>query len=150
MVKLRAPRMTSEGHSSRKQLRSQALRSCLADWVIPTLSVPRQNIRWKNFPDPLTSQPCHLPTAAWIPNAALNPCPAGRQGQSLRAVVLNDAAVSPSCLYLDGNLGCFFNVSRGLYGSFPHLCAHFIPGPLPSSHTLFNNPCIPGHLPRTL
>lgn len=38
---------------------------------------PLRSIRWKNFPAPLTSQPCHLPAAAWIRNAALNPRGAG-------------------------------------------------------------------------
>lgn len=45
--------------------------------VLPTLA-PLRSIHWKNFPDLFTSQPYHLPTATWIQNAAVNPCPAGR------------------------------------------------------------------------
>lgn len=149
VAKIRAPRMTLGGPPDQKAAEKPGSQE-LSCWLGYTNSVPLQDIRWKNFPDPLTSQPCHLPTAAWIPNAALNPCPARRKGQSSRAVVLNDAAVSPPpCLYLNGNVGCFFDVLRGLHGSFPQRCAHFILGPHPA-HILLNNPFILGHLPRTL
>lgn len=107
VAKIRAPRMTLGGPPDQKAAEKPGSQE-LSCWLGYTNSVPLQDIRWKNFPDPLTSQPCHLPTAAWIPNAALNPCPARRKGQSARAVVLNDAAVSPPpCLYLNGNVGCF-------------------------------------------
>lgn len=53
-------------------------RSSLPDRVTPA-PAPLRSIRWKNFPALLTSQPCHLPAAAWIRNAALNPCGAGRR-----------------------------------------------------------------------
>lgn len=78
VIKLRAPGLTLGGQQDEK-----AEVGALADWVIPTL-VPLQGIHWKNFPAPVTSQPCHLPTAAWIPKAALNPCLAGRKGWSCR------------------------------------------------------------------
>lgn len=58
------------------------------DRVTPA-PAPLRSIHWKIFPDLLTSQPCHLPTAAWIQNAALNSCPAGRNGLSWAAVVLD-------------------------------------------------------------
>lgn len=58
------------------------------DHVTPA-PAPLRSVHWKIFPDLLTSQPCHLPTAAWIQNAALNSCPAGRHGLSWAAVVLD-------------------------------------------------------------
>lgn len=58
------------------------------DHVTPA-PAPLRSVHWKIFPDLLTSQPCHLPTAAWIQNAALNSCPAGRHGLSWAAGVLD-------------------------------------------------------------
>lgn len=81
VVRPRAPRW---GEGSKKR----GYNSSLSDRVIPTL-VPLRSIHWKIFPDLLTSQPCHLPTAAWIQNAALNPCPAGKHWLSWRAIVLD-------------------------------------------------------------
>lgn len=78
MLKLCPKMRRGQGAMRKSETAKQDYNSPPAERVVPTLA-PLQGVRWKNFPDLLTSQPCHLPTAAWIQNAALNPCPAGRE-----------------------------------------------------------------------
>lgn len=93
MAKLRAPRVALEGQQDKTAAEKPGFRA-----LSPTglYQLCTSSSAGKNFPDPLTSQACHLPTAAWIPNAAFNPCHAGRKGQKWGggAVVLDDAASS--------------------------------------------------------
>lgn len=59
VVQLRAPRRGGGQHHKR-------FPSSRSDPVLPT-PAPLRSFHWKIFPDLLTSQPCHLPAAAWKP-----------------------------------------------------------------------------------